>query len=138
MWSKYEPKRTKGTHERDNPLSTYAEFSGFWTPSPPLVRFSRNLSVLLYAKIGHFFDTPLPLSAYVLNGRSLRGLPLSTYAQRGRGGVGPNAYVVYRLSQARLREFAYKGGRGVQKAGKSAYVLNGSPLIYLCIPFPGP
>ena len=60
--------------------------------------------------------------------KAVRGLPLSTYAQRGRGGVGPNAYVVYRLSQARLREFAYKGGRGVQKAGKSAYVLNGSPL----------
>ena len=58
----------------------------------------------------------------------IRGLPLSTYAQRGRGGVGPNAYVVYRLSQARLGEFAYKGGRGVQKAVKSAYVLNGSPL----------
>ena len=58
----------------------------------------------------------------------VRGLPLSTYAQRGRGGVGPNAYVVYRLSQARLGEFAYKGGRGVQKAGKSAYVLNVWPL----------
>ena len=45
---------------REHPLSTYAKFSGFWTPSPPLVRFSRNLSVLSYSKIGHFFDTPSP------------------------------------------------------------------------------
>ena len=56
---------------REHPLSTYAKFSGFWTPSPPLVRFSRNLSVLSYAKIDHFFYTPLPLSAYVLYGWSL-------------------------------------------------------------------
>ena len=41
------------------------------TPSLPLVPISRNLSVLLCAKIGHIFDTPLPLSAYVLNGSPL-------------------------------------------------------------------
>ena len=29
-----------------------------------------------------------------VRGHSLRGLPLSTYAERGRGGVGPNADVV--------------------------------------------
>ena len=42
------------------PFSTYAKFSGFLTPSLPLVRISRNLSVLSYAKIGHIFDTPSP------------------------------------------------------------------------------
>ena len=41
------------------------------TPSLPLVRISRNLSVLSYAEIGHIFETPLPLSAYVLNGSPL-------------------------------------------------------------------
>ena len=44
---------------------------GILDPLPPIVRFSRNLSVLSYAKIGHIFDTPLPLSAYVLNGSPL-------------------------------------------------------------------
>ena len=45
---------------RGLPFSTYAKFSGFLTPSLPLVRISRNLSVLSYAKIGHIFDTPPP------------------------------------------------------------------------------
>ena len=31
---------------REHPLSTYADFPAFLTPSPPLVRFSHNLSVL--------------------------------------------------------------------------------------------
>ena len=57
---------------REYPLSTYACFSRFLT-SPPIVRFSCNLSVLSYTKIGYFFDTPLPLSAYVLYGWSLTG-----------------------------------------------------------------
>ena len=38
---------------------------------PPPGTLSRNLSVLMYAKIGHIFDTPLPLSAYILNGSPL-------------------------------------------------------------------
>ena len=60
----------------------------------------------------------------------VRGLPLSTYAQRGRGGVGPNADVVYRLSKRGCVNLRTRGGRGVQKAGKSAYVLNGSPFMF--------
>ena len=56
----------------------------------------------------------------------VRGLPLSTYAQRG--GVCPNAYVVYGLSKRGCVNLRTRGGRGVKKAGKSAYVLNGSPL----------
>ena len=58
----------------------------------------------------------------------LRGLPLSTYALRGRGGVGPNADVVLRLSKRGCVNLRTRGGRGVKKAEKSAYVLNGSPL----------
>ena len=45
---------------RGLPFSTYAKFSGFLTPSLPLVRISRNLSLLLYAKIGHFINPPSP------------------------------------------------------------------------------
>ena len=56
---------------RGLPFSTYAKFSGFLTPSLPLVRISRNLSVLSYAEIGNFFIPPLPLNAYVLNGSPL-------------------------------------------------------------------
>ena len=32
-------------------------------------------------------------------GENIRGLPFSTYALRGRGGIGPNADVVLRLSK---------------------------------------
>ena len=39
---------------REHPLSTYADFPAFLTPSPPLVRFSRNLSVLSYAYFPDF------------------------------------------------------------------------------------
>ena len=46
--------------QREHPLSTYANFFGILNPLPPLVRFSRNLSLLSYAKIGQFFDTPPP------------------------------------------------------------------------------
>ena len=59
----------------------------------------------------------------------IRGLPLSTYALRGRGGVGPNADVVLRLSKRGCVNLRTRGGRGVKKAEKSAYVLNGSPLL---------
>ena len=104
-------------------------FSNVW-----LKNYINLFCALLCLQIGQFVcwsKCHVPIRGHGRGGPPIittRGLPLSTYAQRGRGGVGPNAYVVYRLSQARLREFAYKGGRGVQKAGKSAYVLNGSPL----------
>ena len=59
----------------------------------------------------------------------VKGLPLNnTYALRGRGGVGPNADVVLRLSKRGCVNLRTRGGRGVKKAEKSAYVLNGSPL----------
>ena len=59
----------------------------------------------------------------------VRGLPLSTYALRGRGGVGPNADVVLRLSKRGCVNLRTRGGRGVKKAEKSAYVLNGCSLM---------
>ena len=65
-------------------------------------------------------------------GASIRGLPLSTYALRGRGGVGPNADVVLRLSKRGCVNLRTRGGRGVKKAGKSAYVLYGCPLTKCC------
>ena len=55
---------------------------------------------------------------------SLRGLPLTTYAPRGRGGGSSLLYI----------SIAYcmqKGGEGVQIACKIAYVINGRPLIYI-------
>ena len=57
-----------------------------------------------------------------------KGLPLllSTYALRGSGGVGPNAEVVLRLSKRGCVDLRTRG-RGIKKAGKSAYVLDGSP-----------
>ena len=63
---------------------------------------------------------------------AFRGLPLNTYALRGRGGVGPNADVVLRLSKQGCVNLRTRGGRGVKKAEKSAYVLNGSPLMRNC------
>ena len=52
----------------------------------------------------------------------IRGLPLITYAPRGRGG-GRASYTFL------LRITCKKGGEGVQKACKNAYVINGRPLI---------
>ena len=52
-----------GGYVRGHPFSTFAKILGFLTPSLPVVRISRNLSVLLYTKIGHFINTPLPLGA---------------------------------------------------------------------------
>ena len=59
---------------------------------------------------------------------TLRGLPLSTYALRGRGGVGPNVDVVLRPSKRGCVNLRTRGEGGVQKAEKYAYVFNGSPL----------
>ena len=59
------------SHIRGLPFSTYAKFWEFLIPSLPLVRISRNLSVLLYTEISNFSNPPPPLSAYVLNGSPL-------------------------------------------------------------------
>ena len=48
-----------------------------------------------------------------------RGLPLITYAPRGRGGVS--------LPYISIAYYIQKGGEGVQKACKIAYVINGRP-----------
>ena len=50
-----------------------------------------------------------------------RGLPLSTYAPRGRGGGSTLLYISIAYNMQ-------KGGEGVQIACKVAYVLNGRPL----------
>ena len=57
----------------------------------------------------------------------LRGLPLITYAPRGRGGGGSYIYIEY---------YMQKGGggerEGVQIACQIAYVINGRPLTIAC------
>ena len=57
-----------------------------------------------------------------------RGHPLSTYAPRGRGGSKKTENMRTLLTD-RLREKRTRGGEGVKKAGKSAYVLNGCSLV---------
>ena len=57
----------------EHPLGTYLDFPAFLTPSPPLVRFSPNLSVNNVRIFSVFLDPPLPLGAYVLNGCPLMG-----------------------------------------------------------------
>ena len=51
----------------------------------------------------------------------IRGLPLTTYAPRGRGGQVCYTFPLRITCQN-------KGGEGVQKACKIAYVINGRPL----------
>ena len=51
-----------------------------------------------------------------------RGLPLITYAPRGRG--------VSSLPYISIAYYMQKGGEGVQIACKIAYVLNGRPPIW--------
>ena len=59
-------------HVRGHPLSTYAKFSGFLTPSSPCTHFGQvcktkfTQTPLLRTLLG-----PLPLGAYVLYGCSL-------------------------------------------------------------------
>ena len=60
-------------------------FSGILDPLPPLVRFSRNLSVLSYAKIGHFFDTPPSPSARMY----FMDAPLLNLISLSASGAGP-------------------------------------------------
>ena len=52
-----QPRRGKGAS-----IKYVRKIFGILDPLPPLVRFSRNLSVLSYAKIGDFFNTPSPLA----------------------------------------------------------------------------
>ena len=71
---------------------------------------------------------PPPLShSPLLHSNELRGHPLSTYAPRGRGGSKKTENMRTLLTD-RLREKRTRGGEGVKKAGKSAYVLNGCSL----------
>ena len=53
----------------------------------------------------------------------VRGLPFSTYAPRGEGVL---LYIC-------IAYYMQKGGEGVQIACKIAYVLNGGPLMLLCL-----
>ena len=54
---------------------------------------------------------------------STGGLPLITYAPRGRGGRGQAYYTFL------VRITCKKGGKGVQIACQIAYVINGRPLV---------
>ena len=58
----------------------------------------------------------------------LRGLPLSTSAPRGEGGVCPKADIVLEITKGGCVILWTRGGRGVQKPEISADVLNGNPL----------
>ena len=53
----------------------------------------------------------------------LRGLPLISYAPRGRGGGGQSCDIFP------LRIYMQKGWEEVQIACKNAYLINGRPLI---------
>ena len=56
-----------------------------------------------------------------------RGLPLITYAPRGRGGGQASYTFLLRITCKKKK----KGGGAVQIACKIAYVINGRPHIYL-------
>ena len=58
----------------------------------------------------------------------IRGLPFSTYALRGGGGLKKLLNSAYD-STDRLREMRTRGREGVKNPENFAYVLNGSPLI---------
>ena len=66
-----------GNIHREHPFITFAKFPGFWTPSLPFVRISRNLSVLSFAKLVISLTPPPPLGANVIN-----GLPLTWRLKR--------------------------------------------------------
>ena len=53
----------------------------------------------------------------------MRGLPLTTYAPRGRGGGGSS------LLYISIAYHMQKVGEGVQKPCTNAYVINGRPLM---------
>ena len=57
---------------RGHPLSTYADFSAFWTPSPLCTYFEPEYtSKFTQPRLLRTLLGPLPLGAYVLNGWSL-------------------------------------------------------------------
>ena len=65
------------THYLGLPLSTYADFTAFWAPLPPLVRKFTQPRLLSLSTTSAFGPTPpLPLSAYVLNGSPLKRVAL--------------------------------------------------------------
>ena len=57
----------------------------------------------------------------------IRGLPFSTYALRGEGGLKKLLISAYDKTD-RLREMRMRGREGVKNFKNFAYVLNGSPL----------
>ena len=63
----------------------------------------------------------------------VKGASIKYVRAEGEGGVGPNADIVLGLSKRGCVNLRTRGGRGVNKAEKSAYVLNGSPLIKIRI-----
>ena len=62
----------------------------------------------------------------------IRGLPFSTYALRGEGGLKKLLISAYD-STDRLGEMCTRGREGVKNPENFAYILNGSPLnIIFC------
>ena len=59
---------------------------------------------------------------------AVRGLPLSTYALRGRGGIGPNADVVLRLSKRGCVNLRTRGEGGSKKPKNLRTYLMEAPL----------
>ena len=59
----------------------------------------------------------------------IRGLPFSTYALRGGGGLKKLLISAYDKTD-RLREMRTRGREGVKNPENFAYVLNGSPLTH--------
>ena len=62
-----------------------------------------------------------------------RGLPLSTYALRGRGGIGPNADVVLRLSKrgcVNLRTRRRRGSKKPENLRTRTYLMD-APLAMI-------
>ena len=103
---------------RVHPFITYAKFLGFWTPSPPC-----SLSGLNHRTK---FTQPCLLHSLLGTGASIKYV-----RTEGEGGRVPKSVRSKRGCVNLLLWFSPKseqGGEGVQKAGKSAYVLNGRPL----------
>ena len=61
-------------------------------------------------------------------GVDVRGLPFSTYALGGEGGLKKLLISAYDKTD-RLREMRTRGREGVKNPENFAYVLNGSPLM---------
>ena len=109
---------------RGLPLSTSAEISGFWTPSP-LVRKITQPTLLISSTMSVFGHTPLPpLGAEVLNGS-----PLSLTGG-GRGGQKMTKKVTCLIS---LVEMMTRGWGGIKNLGNWDDVICTWPLQNLFI-----